>query len=65
MNIKTRIENLEGKMPRRRERSPTDEIVFGPNCTFEMLLAEFRGEPLGVSTTLPLKGEENRKDEMN
>ena len=60
MRIKTRIEKIEGKMPKRRKCSPTDQIVFGPDCTFEMVLAEFREERANLTDVLAIKEPDDR-----
>ena len=60
MRIKTRIEKLESKMPRRRKRNPTDQIIFGPDCTIEMLLAEFREERANLTDVLAIKEPDDR-----
>jgi hypothetical protein len=55
MRIKTRVEKLESKTPRMKKWNPTDQVVFGPDYTWETFVAEVRGERQNLNADLATK----------
>ena len=62
MRIKTRIEKLESRMPSIKKWDPTDQVIFGPDYTWETFVAEVRRERPNLNAALPAKDGETGQE---